>query len=207
MEKQLHVICAFNEKFGCDLYGFMNEDGKKVISPKYWCAHEFSEGLAAVGFVDDDGEAIDRLGFIDMNGNWVIAPRFSGVISCGFTEGLCAVIMDDEYDKSDDGRVVDLKAKKDEWGFIDKSGEFVIAPKYFDAGPFFNGVAPVSIEKEGMREHCGWGFIDKNGREIVPLEYDMPSDKPYHTAHGLLHLERNGEDFSFDLTGRQIWPK
>ena len=58
-----------------------------------------------------------------------------------------------------------------------------------------------------MREHCGWGFIDKNGREIVPLEYDMPSDKPYHTAHGLLHLERNGEDFSFDLTGRQIWPK
>ena len=204
MKQSLHVSCAYNKELDCDLYGFMDNNGIMVIPPKYWCAYEFSEGLAAVGFIDEDGESIERLGFIDMKGGWVIAPQFSFVIDCGFSEGLCAVLLDDSPDNSDDGRVIDLKAKKDKWGYIDKRGEFVIAPKYDDAGPFFNGVAPVCIEKEGMSEHCGWGFIDNTGRVIVPLEYDMPIDKPYHTTQGLLHLERNGEDFWFDLSGKHV---
>lgn len=50
------------------------------------------------------------------------------------------------------------------WGYIDKSGELVIPPKFHDAWNFHEGLAVVKID---------WarGYIDREGKYIVEPKY------------------------------------
>ena len=67
-------------------YGFIDRNGKEVIPAKYFDAHEFSNGLAAVK--DTSG----KWGFIDPDGNVVIKCQYSEVTD--FTsEGLADVCL------------------------------------------------------------------------------------------------------------------
>ena len=211
-EKQLHLFRVWDAADEAYYCGYIDGDGNVVIPPKYDFAEDFSEGLAAVEEHEGDG-----IGFINSYGEMVIPPKFNAVIGCGFSDGLCAVT---EKGCGWNGK----------WGYIDRIGRFVIPPKYFDAGPFFNGVAPVQFiddsdvypaplvaiddnstignlrsiddNEPSIRNSCG--FIDKKGNIVVPLEYELP----HHYQQGrLLHLEREGEDYYFDLSGKQIWPK
>jgi hypothetical protein len=45
------------------------------------------------------------------------------------------------------------------WGFIDKTGVFLIEPKYDYAGKFSEGLAGVEIRGK-------WGYIDKTGKYV-----------------------------------------
>jgi hypothetical protein len=74
----------------------------------------------------------------------VIQPRFHSVGS--FRDGLASVQLKDG----------------DKWGFIDRSGKFVIPPQ-FDEIPssFFNGLSVIRI---GTKR----GYIDKTGRYVWP---------------------------------------
>jgi hypothetical protein len=56
------------------------------------------------------------------------------------------------------------------YGFIDRSGQFVIEPKFRDAGCFKGGLAPVITDK-------GFAYIDKSGRFVT-----QPGE--YITGHG-----------------------
>lgn len=49
--------------------GYINKDGKVVISPVYWSGYDFSEGLAAV-------REHGLYGFIDETGKYVITPQY-----------------------------------------------------------------------------------------------------------------------------------
>jgi hypothetical protein len=49
----------------------------------------------------------------------------------------------------------------DRWGYIDKTGRFVIRPQFVDALSFENGIGEVTPEGE----HAGYyRFIDKTGK-------------------------------------------
>ncbi|EOD9326229.1 WG repeat-containing protein, partial [Campylobacter coli] len=50
-------------------------------------------------------------------------------------------------------------------GFIDKSGEFVIKPKFNYVGDFSEGLAPALLNGK-------IGFIDKSGKIIAKPEFD-----------------------------------
>ena len=66
-------------------YGYINKDGHCVIKPTFNCAEDFADGLAAV-------VANDRLGFINISGEFVIPPRFSKYGGGRrFHSGVCAV--------------------------------------------------------------------------------------------------------------------
>lgn len=57
-------------------------------------------------------------------------------------------------------------------GFVNKEGEFVIEPKYYDASVFSkDGLAPVCVKNEETYDRK-WGFVNSKGEEIVPLIYD-----------------------------------
>ena len=72
------------------------------------------------------------------------------------------------------------------WGYINESGEQIIAPQYIYANDFENGVAIVAKGKwtkdpkwnneynkdRYWTEYEIWGGIDKNGNEVIPFIFD-----------------------------------
>ncbi|RAJ80200.1 WG repeat protein [Chitinophaga dinghuensis] len=83
-----------------------------------------------------------KSGYIDQQGNVVIAARFAAVQD--FSEELAAVRTDGYY------------------GYIDKAGKFMIDPTYDYATPFSQGIALVykgSIAR----------YIDKSGQTVTPV--------------------------------------
>lgn len=57
------------------------------------------------------------------------------------------------------------------WGYIDKTGEYVIEPAFYDAFPFSEGLAAVKTVT-GF-----YSFIDKMGKEVIKGEYSDVFDR------------------------------
>ena len=128
-------------------WGYIDKTGKFVIEPQFKHARDFSEGLAAV-----DG------GYINKSGEYVIEFKkkirhdsFFG----SFHEGLANVVSIDRK-MFGYGNV----------GYIDKTGQFVIMPKFYSGRNFSDGVAFVSIDDKTYA-------IDKEGEIIFDCTFDI----------------------------------
>ncbi len=82
----------------------------------------------------------DKFGFIDKNGQTVIAPAFQSV----------GDFFEDRASFSEAGR----------FGFIDTKGVKVIAPSFDEVRPFSDGLAAVRIGRV-------WGYIDAGGLIVI----------------------------------------
>ena len=49
---------------------------------------------------------------------------------------------------------------------MDKTGSVVIQPRYDDAFPFSDGLAPVELAAK-------WGYVDKTGKVVIRIRYDI----------------------------------
>ena len=174
------------------VWGYINKEGKWVVRPQYVRVFDFEHGIGKIlrgkyildddyGFVDSTGKAVaekdlpklvrlgvgqfhegltdcwdgKKLGFVDEKGRMKIPARFAVTpYQSGFYEGLSAVGID--FGK---------------WGFIDKTGKFVIPPKYFQARQFHDGLAAVGTWKDG--HGYTWAFIDHKGRQVGPVFNDV----------------------------------
>jgi len=97
-----------------------------------------------------------KSGFIDVQGNVVVAPRFD--MAGPFHDGLAQV-----GDLDLDGMPVVPGVVKQKVGFINTSGDMV-TPLGFDyARVFSEGRAAVMVRKK-------WGFIDRSGQYVWPLK-------------------------------------
>ena len=151
--------------------GFIDSKGDWVISPRFdpRSCGRFREGRALV-------EVGDKVGYIDRSGQFVVAPQFAW--GQGYSEGL-AVVKDGErwkfVDRSGAGvsigqgyesvnsfsegmAAVELGGK---WGYINAKGELAVAPQFYLAFEFRNGVAIVKAKPEGE-----FSYIDKAGKVI-----------------------------------------
>lgn len=159
-------------------WGYIDKTGKFVIDPKFDGTYAFNDGY---GIVNLDGDYV----YIDKNGeakiffpnqhfyylgssNIDIEEPYSNWI-LEFSEGLAAVgILD--------------KDKNRKWGYIDKTGEFVIEPKFIyyegessylsngNVGNFVEGLAPVAVEDENGE--MKYRYIDKKGEFVIkPKDY------------------------------------
>lgn len=125
-------------------WGYIDKTGKVVIKPRFGHASEFREGLAVVQLDQWDP---NNLCFIDRTGRRIGNKSFRTVHE--FREGLAAVA----YSVEDISRFW--------WGFIDKTGEFVIAPQYDEVlADFHEGLAVV---RDLLRSR----LIDKTGRVVA----------------------------------------
>jgi hypothetical protein len=129
-------------------WGLINEKGEYVIEPQYDFLGGLHNGL--VSFRQND-----LTGFLDVNGNVKIEPKFHWVDE--FSEGLCAVSTDW---KTDEPRL---------YGYIDTSGNQVIDFKYQHANKFENGIGKVQLNNL-------WGAVDKEGKEVVEIKHQYTSD-------------------------------
>lgn len=84
---------------------------------------------------------------------------------CGNTQGFIPSSYDDAlFAMPKDGR----------WGYVDRSGDWIIKPEWRQAEPFSEGRAVVSV---GGADGTRWGVIDRSGNYVV-----KPAIAPPHTA-------------------------
>lgn len=108
-------------------WGFIDKNGNEVIPIQYDDAYSFSDGLATVALGL-------KYGYIDKTGREVIPIKYEYLCS-SFSEGLAAVMFyvesEDEYN----------------FGYIDKEGNIVIAPRYWPGNHFKDGIT--IVEEDG----------------------------------------------------------
>jgi hypothetical protein len=129
--------------FKGQLYGYVDTSGKFKIQPNFDFANPFKEGRAFVGFLYPE-EFVTRWAIIDTAGRFITNYIFPQIWD--FSEGMAAV------------------RDNNAWGFIDKSGEFVIPPQYLYTASFVDGLGWASKKEEKIK-----GFIDKSGEYKVIL--------------------------------------
>jgi hypothetical protein len=196
-------------------WGFIDENGKYIIKPKFMDVLTASESLIGVevagsetwGFIDKSGKLVikpdfekvrsfseglaavrvnGKWGFIDKNGKLVIKPQFSYVQS--FNDGVCFVSM-----KTD---IVWLGTNISKSGLIDKSGNYIIKPIFRSCNEFKDGRAYVE-----QYDDSG-GYIDTRGKWIIHVA--EPSFKT-DFSEGLVVIFGENKDLVMDKNGDVIF--
>lgn len=116
-----------------------------------------------------------RWGYVDLAGRFVVVPRFQSAAE--FNDGVARVVVWDtarcgnrSYTNEDapvfvlDGSGVGCEYTNRRFGFINRAGEFLVAPQYLDAGDFSEGLANIRIDDSGGPR---WGFIDRTGKAVI----------------------------------------
>ena len=164
-------------------WGFKDENGKEVISPKYQSTRRFSEEFAAVTLKN-------KSGYIDKTGKEVIPFNYDQAFE--FSEGLAAVNVGGKA--NDNGDFIGGK-----WGYIDKTGKEVIPFKYdfaeYDNSYYSNGLAAVRLIDK-------WGYIDKTGKEVIPFKYAAAE----RFSEELAAVKLNGKYGFIDKMGKVAVP-
>ncbi|HMT08702.1 MAG TPA: WG repeat-containing protein [Pyrinomonadaceae bacterium] len=151
--------------------GFVDSNGKIAIGLKVDGWGRFYEGLAPV-LVNGLG------GFIDKTGKMVIPPQFAwnpGKES-RFSDGVAVVKIGESEKPTKDGlRNVTITPDRNImanssglYGVIDKTGKFVMPPKYVQLGDFENGLAWVNLSDAYIihGDTNRWGYINKQGKIV-----------------------------------------
>lgn len=156
------LACASVDTGTKALLGFVDKSGEFVIEPRFMWAHEFSSGLAATssGFINHIGEVViarqpasqdgdfsgnwaavrdgKRIVFVDTTGRVRLRPNCEDVGA--FSEDLAAACASN----------CGMSASGQNWGYIDRTGKFVIKPQFgYRPGPFRNGLALVCFGCKG----------------------------------------------------------
>ena len=86
------------------------------------------------------------------------------------------------------------------WGYYNTAGQIIVAPKYFEARKFDNGLGKVSL----LNEKVEWryGFVDATGKEIIPLNYSHIDD----FSEGLVAAEQYGKTGFLNREGKTVIP-
>lgn len=161
------VACVYSDSGA----GFIDAKGNTAVEFQYDACGSFSEGLASVLV---DGKA----GFIDRSGKLVVDPKFNWVSGneIRFSDGV-AVVQAGSSEQLTASGVRDIRIDSARnmysnnsglFGVVDKSGKFIIPPKYVQIGDFHNGLAWVNLGDAYIihGDTNRWGYINKKG-EIV----------------------------------------
>ena len=160
-----------------ELIGFIRKDGSTAIGPRFSYATDFENGVAVVGTGGDTDSAFctyEKLGLIDQSGRTFGRSDFE--IIHDFSEGLAAAQVR--------GGV----------GYIDNSGEFVIEPKFLEAGEMSGGFARVCAN-----DCFRCGMINRTGSYVLEpiygyIEPTFSDGSTRATLSGFnLVIGRNGE--------------
>lgn len=216
-------MAAFaQKKENRERWGFIDKTGNTIIKPVYKEVKPFSQGVAAVkneeglwGYIDNQG--VERIPArfrsaesFSKRQQAVVASKESGKFQIiGITGDTLATIECQEL--VSDGEIFRIK-KTDKWGWCDKQGKIIIAPRFDDSNAFGTyGLAPVKINgkwgyinRKGdweikrqfseafpffdklalVRTGTVYGFIDKNGHFQINPQYDRVSADYIHQALG-----------------------
>lgn len=147
-----------DESSGNYIYGYIDKEGVETISPKYFSASDFKEGIAIVkdsvgiySLIDKKGNIINSYnygylgdysnkimvfseygvepyGYVDINGDIIIKPKFKNAE--GFKDGVAVVsTLTPEIPKEFEP-IDQLKGYSENYGLINLQGEYIYDPIY-----------------------------------------------------------------------------
>lgn len=161
--------------------GFISKDGRWVIDPAYDEVWDFSDGFATVGIGERRSElntttgkvseAPQKTAYVNTRGE-IIGNKFFDQ-AYGFSEGLGSFARGSDREN----RL---------WGFIDRSGNEVIPPKFGPGitsavGEFRDGLASALV---GHWRDGKYGYIDRSGKIVIPPIYQQA--KPFHEGKAMV---------------------
>jgi hypothetical protein len=205
-----------------DLWGYIDRTGAVVIEPRFTtarrfeCGHALVEpkggGVDAIHYVDRTGApAYARvgslreglapvvsgelyassgsvafglpvkgmtMGAIDVSGQLVIPLQFASLMP--FTGGLA--------------RALDERG----WGFVDRTGKWVITPRFKKVCDFSEDLAAFLAGGEGA--NATWGFADRNGDIVIPPRFSQVDD----FVEGVAHVRAEGREVFIDRSGEIV---
>jgi hypothetical protein len=154
-------------------YGYIDRTGKEVVEPQFLLAWESSEGL---GLVDlrGTGPSCVHVWYGRAGIEWLTEARFD--FAKEFREGLAGVCVGF---RARPGRAVEWRNPKTgglvsghvwefdwgKWGYIDRTGGYVIRPRFDLAQGFSEGLAAVRVGDK-------WGYVDRAGELVVKPQFD-----------------------------------
>jgi hypothetical protein len=112
---------------------------------------------------------------VDTQGRVAIPPKFDEARS--FSDGLAQARLDDK------------------WGYIDRSGDWIIKRKFDSEGPFVDGLAYIE-PVDGK----GWGYIDRRAHMVIKPQYEDSGD----FSEGLAPVANEEGDYYIDKIGRRV---
>jgi hypothetical protein len=124
-------------------WGYIDKEGKTVISPQFERVLWFSGGLAPVAIGG-------REGYVDTSGKIAIKPQFEMAFT--FKDAVARVALPTKS-----------KAGDQQWGYIDKKGDFVIPAKFAGADDFREGMAKVNFREGKVLRN---GYVDSSGNLV-----------------------------------------
>ena len=165
IEKFSEHLALFARNKG--LWGYMDLNGHTVIEPQFKHADSFSENLAPVqigeteerdGYYKEIGK-VGRWGYIDKAGKIVLsAPNWAGARN--FHDGIAPVSLR-----------AGLRGFFEYSGCIDKTGKFVVEPKFDTICQFHDGLAKMQIGR-----NIKLGYINKTGKIAIPNNFFIAGD-------------------------------
>jgi hypothetical protein len=208
------AVFAGTDASGKYLYGFLDRQGNEAIPLSYESAPDFSNGTAIVklkemqyalidvngkmlqtynySFVGSQGEGLlafqkeqdGKLGYIDLKGNVIIEPKFTGALS--FKDGRAPVNIAEDY--------------QNKYGLIDRKGNFVIKPEYNDINLIGEGRVSIgkSIDPEKPFIGSKYAVADINGNFLTDFIYNSVENYD----KGLASVYDNKNTFFIDRTGK-----
>lgn len=187
--------------------GYIDETARMVIPPQFEFVGNFQDGRAmvfkdeayalidsvgafvvpfgkyyAISSKSHDGLAAVRThsgkwGFIDLDGNVVIEPRFDTANL--FFHERAPVLLNNK------------------WGFINHAGAFVVEPTYEEASVFCEGLAVVRTSRQGPFQ-----IINTDGHLVVN---DLRFDELSGFSEGKAIFKRDGAYGCIDKTGQILF--
>ncbi len=154
------------------VWGYVDRAGKLVIGMKYASAAFFHEGGAVVTLHQGGARATaTQSALIDTRGRYKIQPG-SVRLQEGeaLSEGLVVAGVRDRH-------------RSFRWGYVDRSGRWVIRPRFRAADAFSEGLA--AVQAAGTKDDLGpngWGyhgFIDRSGAFVIPPRHRFGPAGPF----------------------------
>jgi len=182
--------------------GFIDKTGNVAIPLTYeegprahpWGVGDFSDGLAQIFDLNrEDGGFIDKTGSVVLRRFGVKHGNYSGDFSGEFKQGLSAVMF--HHMK---GNTVDFNVPS-KYGFIDKRGRVVVAPRFDTANNFSEGLALVGA-KVGDSYNFHYGYIDQRGTPVIETKFDYASN----FSEGLALIAMNQKYGFIDKSGNFV---
>ncbi len=138
---------------GLELYGVINIKGKMVIEPAYSTIENdyFRTGYFKVGKKADNKY---QFGIVDSVGKLAIPPLYTDL-------------------KTVNNGVVRAQIKYTKWGLLSINNETLTPFSYDYIGPWSDGLARVSIDKNYK---SNYGYIDQSGKVVIECQYAVATN-------------------------------
>lgn len=179
-------------------WGYIDNQGNKVIQPQFAYAMPFSEGLGGVNYggsgYEKDMPENGKWGFVNRRNEIVINPRYfpPPVYAAPYDWEEVALAAHEAYIFSEG---LALVRTKDDWEYIDTLGRTQISLLSIKSGRRFSeGLAAVYIGDK-------WGYIDKNGNIAIKPQFLFPANFEDGFAYV---MDSDMKTYCIDRTGKKI---